>query len=513
MKIKKIKGLFLLSAAVAVSLSLGNMSFADSSASADLNAQGNLQTKVILGVDSSQQSQQNVLAVNPTTAEIPANQVTPAEPQTPCKYKADVVVPLTETNSKEADKDKNIVPVLDLKGGVQTQEVKKETPLTVWLKQDRATGDWNGLRSKLEDNGVTVSGSYMLNNFMKGHGGGLIGNSKPSYQGLVNTSVELNTEKMHLYPGGRLFVLFQDINGKGLSEKYTGDYMYFNSYESARPGPQLSEYWYEQSLLSNKIKFKVGKQDANCEFQALDTGFQFINSGFNFIVNSSLPTYPNPAVGFVTTLQPTENIYLKYGLFDANGVGSQSGFNTVFHKNGALQHMGELGFTHSLKGYAGKYIVGTWHNNKSRDEFLSDDVLNSGVVAGTFQSTNGFYTEFDQKIFKEKPDNVDGQGLSLLGQFSWAPPNKNELTKYFGTALAYKGLIPKRDEDTFGVGINSAKFTKRLGNTKGESVLEVFYKIALTPWLSIQPDFQWINKPYNADKSAVVFGVRTNITF
>ena len=509
MKTKKIKGLFLLSAAVAVSLSLGNMSFADSSASADLNAQGNLQTKVILGVDSSQQSQQNILAVNPTTAEIPANQIT----QTPCKYKADVVVPLTETNAKEADKDKNIVPVLDLKGGVQTQEAKKETPLTIWLNQDRATGDWNGLRSKIEDNGVTVSGSYMLNNFMKGHGGGLIGNSKPSYQGLVNTSVELNTEKMHLYPGGKLFVLFQDINGKGLSEKYTGDYMYFNSYESARPGPQLSEYWYEQSLLSNKIKFKVGKQDANCEFQALDTGFQFINSGFNFIVNSSLPTYPNPAVGFVTTLQPTENIYLKYGLFDANGVGSQSGFNTVFHKNGALQHMGELGFTHSLKGYAGKYIVGTWHNNKSRDEFLSDDVLNSGVVAGTFQSTNGFYTEFDQKIFKEKPDNVDGQGLSLLGQFSWAPPNKNELTKYFGTALAYKGLIPKRDEDTFGVGINSAKFTKRLGNTKGESVLEVFYKIALTPWLSIQPDFQWINKPYNADKSAVVFGVRTNITF
>ena len=508
MKTKKIKGILLLSAAVAVSLSIGNVSFADSSASADLNAQDNLQTKVTLGVDSSQQSQQNVLAVNPTTAEIPANQITPVE---------------TETNSKEADKDKNIVPVLDLKGGVQTQEVKKETPLTIWLKQDRATGDWNGLRSKLEDNGVTVSGSYMLNNFMKGHGGGLIGNSKPSYQGLVNTSVELNTEKMHLYPGGRLFVLFQDINGKGLSEKYTGDYMYFNSYESARPGPQLSEYWYEQSLLSNKIKFKAGKQDANCEFQALDTGFQFINSGFNFIVNSSLPTYPNPAMGLTATIQPFEKLYLKYGLFDANGVGSQSGFNTIFHKDGGMQNMEEIGVTNIIKNHPGKYIFGMWQNTKNRDELLNDDQVNANYEPITYKGTNGLYTEFEQMIFKEKRDDLnDSQGLMLLGQYSWAPKTRNVLTKYSGVAMAYKGLIPKRNNDTFGVGINFAQFSNRIGSlyldngrvgTKGESVLEVFYKIALTPWLSIQPDFQWINKPYYADKSTVVFGVRTNITF
>ncbi len=54
----------------------------------------------------------------------------------------------------------------------------------------------------------------MNNMYIKEHGGGLLGNSKTVYQGIVSTSVELNTEKMHLYPGGRLFVLFQNIHGK-----------------------------------------------------------------------------------------------------------------------------------------------------------------------------------------------------------------------------------------------------------------------------------------------------------
>ncbi len=61
--------------------------------------------------------------------------------------------------------------------------------------------------------------------------------------------------------------------------------------------------------------------------------------------------------------------------------------------------------------------------------------------------------------------------------------------------------------------MNFARFSKRLGFTKGENVLEVFYKLKLTPWLYIQPDFQYINKPYYADKSTIVFGVRTNIDF
>lgn len=478
-----------------------NLNSQESAVSTTENQQANQKNRL---VDESEQA--IIPAVNKIIAEAPVNSAIPA-------------VDIQKNN--ETDTGKNIVPVLDLQGGVQTQEVKKETPLAIWLNQDTATGDWHGLRSKLEENGVTVSSSYMLNNFIKEHGGGLLDRSRPSYQGIINTAVEFNTEKMHLYKGGKLFVAFQNIHGKGLSDKYTGDYMFFNGYESLRSGPQLSEYWYEQSLFKDKIKLKVGKQDANCEFQALDTGWDFLNSGFEFIVNSTLPTYPNQAMGFVATVQPTENTYLKYGFFDGSGVGSQSGFNTIFHKDGSNMNLEEIGITPTIKNHPGKYIVGVWQRSQNIDELLNDDQVNAGYAPITYKGNHGVYTEFEQMIFKEKRDNCeDDQGLTLLGQYSWAPKTRTELTKYFGVALDYKGLIPKRNDDKIGVGINFAAFSNRGGELstgrvgrKGESVLEVFYKIALTPWLSVQPDFQWINKPYYAEKSTIVFGARTNITF
>jgi porin len=423
-------------------------------------------------------------------------------------------------NKAFAENEENIVPVLDLKTGIQQEESKEESPLKSWLGGDYATGQWGGLRTKLEDNGIIFSQSYMVNNFQKEHGGGLLQNSRPSYQGISSTSLEFNTEKMRLYKGGKLFVQFQNIHGKGLSDKYVGDYMYFNGYESTRSGPQLSEYWYEQSALKDKIKLKVGKQDANSEFQAIDTGFEFANSGFNFIVNSGLPTYPNAAVGLTATVQPIENLYFKYGFFDGSAVGSESGFNTIFHKDYKYINIEEIGITHSIKQHPGKLLVGFWQNTSNTEELLNDDQVNNAYEPITYKNNNGFYTEIEQMLFKENHDEEDTQGLTVMAQYAWAPKTKNELTQYSGVAMAYKGLLPKRNDDVFGVGANFARFSNRVGpinsgriDNKGENVMEVFYKLQLTPWLYVQPDFQWINKPYYAEKSTIVFGVRTNITF
>lgn len=486
-------------------LSLNNASWADTIQNSSLNTDLSTQENIISTTEN-QTSGNDLVAVKTDSKTLQAVDKVPNNSPSPESIPA-------VNQTLPGEQKNNIVPVLDLKGGVQEQEVKKEGPIEIWLHQNKATGDWYGLRSKLEENGIILSGSYMNNMFIKEHGGGLLGNSKPCYQGIVSTSLELNTEKMHLYPGGRLFVLFQNIHGKSLSSKYVGDYMIFNNYDSNRTGPQLSEYWYEQSLLDNRLKFKIGKQDASADFMNISNAYEFINAGYTFMENSGLPLFPNAAMGLVTTVQPIKNAYLKYGFFDANGVGSQSGFNTVFHKGSSYLHMGEIGVTHAVKSHPGKYIFGMWLNTKDRQELLSSSTIASGVVPGTFPSSGGLYTEFQQMIFKEKPDNVDDQGLNVIGQYSWSPPDRSELTKYFGTGLVYKGLIPKRNNDTFGVGMNFARFSKRLGFTKGENVLEVFYKLKLTPWLYIQPDFQYINKPYYADKSTIVFGVRTNIDF
>ena len=49
--------------------------------------------------------------------------------------------------------------------------------------------------------------------------------------------------------------------------------------------------------------------------------------------------------------------------------------------------------------------------------------------------------------------------------------------------------------------------------TRQETAVEVFYKAAITPWLSIQPDLQYIASPSGIYRDALAVGLRFQVTF
>jgi len=51
--------------------------------------------------------------------------------------------------------------------------------------------------------------------------------------------------------------------------------------------------------------------------------------------------------------------------------------------------------------------------------------------------------------------------------------------------------------------------------SSAETVIEATYKVQLTPWWTIQPDFQYIVTPsgVQGSKNATVLGVRTIVAF
>lgn len=46
-----------------------------------------------------------------------------------------------------------------------------------------------------------------------------------------------------------------------------------------------------------------------------------------------------------------------------------------------------------------------------------------------------------------------------------------------------------------------------------ETVVELFYRLPLTGWLSLNPDLQWISQPGGADDTTFVAGVRIATVF
>ncbi len=117
--------------------------------------------------------------------------------------------------------------------------------------------------------------------------------------------------------------------------------------------------------------------------------------------------------------------------------------------------------------------------------------------------------------------NDPSQGLALFFRYGVANGDINTLDYSYSYGLHYQGLLPRRDEDEFGIlvtrGHAGAKFRQAAATplTSGETALEITYRAKITRWLAIQPTVQRIANPgFNpALGDAWVAGVRFEIAF
>ena len=347
-------------------------------------------------------------------------------------------------------------------------------------------------RTKLEDRGIDIQSSYMTNSFVmrnrENH------STKGTYQGLYNLSVDLDSEKLNLYKGGKLHILYQVGNKGRNSMEFLNTYSDMSSYDPMKSINQISELYYEQSIKEDLLNLKIGKQDANADFQALNTGFEFLNLSFSFIDNTPMPLFPSQQMGVRARIKLPKEIYIQNGFYDGNlkiGAGPKSFFTG---ENDYL-NMTEIYKLTDFKGKEGKYLVGDWIKTSDKTNY-------------------GFYAGFEQKL-TDKFEDKSG-GLTAFGQFGYGRNSINDVPYYAGGGFVFKGITKKRKEDSVGIAFGWHQFNETLHKTEhktAEKVIELFYKIKLTEFLYIQPDIQYIMKPSGSEKDAFALGLRTCITF
>ncbi len=366
-----------------------------------------------------------------------------------------------------------------------------------------------GLFPFLPHGNEALKGEYIYTGeFFTKARGGLNPAGASSYRSNLDVVLTADTELLGWWNNGRFFIYGQDLHGPTLTENSVGDYQFYSNLDSTprRDLTQISEYWYQHYFVDDLVWIKIGKQDAGADFAYCDLGGDFINSSFGLIPTVLVPTFPNPGLGIALFAQLTDEMLLAGGVYDGAPQGNQWGFNTL-GKFGAFSILQLTVATQwgSEDQLPQTVRLGTWQHSGDWEEI---------VAAGpprTFNQNYGIYASVDQLLWKEPGEEGDEQGLGAFLQFGWAPGNRNAVQEYYGGGLTYRGWLEGRERDLVGLGVAHVLFSPQQRSATGqtyETAIELFYKVLLGDFVSLQPDLQFIANPGGEFQDALLLGIR-----
>ncbi len=380
-------------------------------------------------------------------------------------------------------------------------------PRSLW-ERNALSGDAGGVRPWLEDRGVTVRLAYLAEGFWQLHGGSQR-QHKPEYRGDGGLFVEVDTAPAGLWENGSFFMHVQGGHGNGITDPYAGDFQVLSNID-ADDFLQISELWYRHGFFYDQLWIKVGKQEANEDFAAVEYGGEFINSSAGFSPTIPLATFPDQDWGVVVGLLPWDWLSVNAGAYQGRADGGRSVCQTVDSLYGPMIIV-EPAVHYSVLEQLGHVRVGGWFNGDSVDR------LDAGNPdPGTLPESYGWYLTWDQELWHEHPEEADDeQGLGMFAQYGYTPEDRSEAEHYIGGGLRWLGPVPARDADVLGAGVFHVEFSDEAGLAKdGETAVEVFYRAQVTRWFSVKPDFQYIFNPGGTrNDDAVVVGARAEVFF
>ncbi len=155
---------------------------------------------------------------------------------------------------------------------------KLDRKTTNFLERDTLTGDWGGVRTMLQNVGITfglLDQSEVWGNLAGGLRRGAV------YEGLTTASLTIDLGKLVWWPGATFLINAFQIHGRGPSGNMVGNLQLVSNIEATRD-IKLYDLWIEQKLLGGRLSIRIGQEGANDEMMITQYGALFLNSSFGF---------------------------------------------------------------------------------------------------------------------------------------------------------------------------------------------------------------------------------------
>jgi porin len=385
-----------------------------------------------------------------------------------------------------------------------------------WFDQPTLTGDWFGFRDRLAVWGITPTASYATDLLANPVGGLRRG---AAYAGDLNVTVDVDLAKLAGIPGLSGQVAGSWSTGTDLSQDIGNFFQVAQYFE----GDQLRLYtlFLRQTLLEGRLDLKAGRFATGDDFLASPIGVSLVNEALNpviFAVQANVPgvtAYPNATWGGRVFAQPIEPVTLAAGAFYSDPFLDQrtaSGTEFGIDSRAGYFAIGEatfrVGAGEGARMLPGRYRLGGYY-----DSNLYAPVADPG--GPQTRGNYGFFFMGEQMLAREGGRETD-EGLTLFWAFVYAPVQRiNPLPYFAATGLSYRGLLPTRRADTAALAVYYGGFSRDLPGQTYEVVLEATYAIAVTPWLTVLPDMQYVINPggRSSTSNALVVGVQIAVQF
>jgi porin len=423
-------------------------------------------------------------------------------------------------------------------------------------------GNMGGLRPLLSRYGVSFAlqeTSEVLGNVTGGTRQGA------EYDGLTQMVLQLDTQRAFGWHGGTFNVSALQIHGRDLSADNLDTLQTASGIEADR-ATRLWELWYDQKFLEeDRLDVKIGQQSLDQEFMVSQNALLFVNTmfGWPMVPSADLPgggpAYPLSALGVRFRARPIDSLTILAGVFNGSPVSDNTGdpqqvnpSGTSFPLNGGQLAIAELQYSYPALGsmvYAGQsqplarvYKLGFWYDTES---FADQRYDNAGLSLANPSSTGipqphhgdySIYAVADQMIWQDS-DDAD-RTLNVFARAMGTPEvDRNLIDFSLNAGFTLHEPFEHRDDDTFGIGMGYAKVSSRAAGLDSdtafftgsfdpartsEAFIETTYSYAVAPWLTVQPDFQYVFNPGGGLANAsgtgkigneAVLGVRTNVLF
>lgn len=342
----------------------------------------------------------------------------------------------------------------------------------------------------------------------------------------LDLTLTVDGDRAFGWRGVTLFAYGLYNNGASLSGDLVGDTQTISNIETGVKAARLYEAWIDRRFAGDRASIRFGLYDLNSEFDTTEAGSLSLLSSHGIGPEYAQSGRNGPSIFPVTSLalraeyKLSDRLLVRAAVLDGVPGDPTRPKRTAIKlsaRDGALL-VGEIAYADAST----KVGIGAWAYTS---RFAG---LRPAAGASDRRADNrGAYLLIERRLIQsgDKDPNDDVRpGLAGFVRLGFAENRTNPIGRYVGGGLVHTGLLRRERDDQLGLTFARVSFGQPYRRAvaaaggrsdRHETVIELTYRTPFVPWLTIQPDLQYVADPGGDPgvEDGLVVGLRAEIGF